>query len=315
MAIAKVEVFGTTVQINYLDGSREEVEGGIYERKNTAGRTVEQRAATPADLTRLTDLAAAFEAANPINDSPIVEVERLGTSVEIKFADGSKVEIAAGIYELKDTNNKTILERAATPADSAALEQLISGETPITGGTGGDTGGGTIVTPPALPVIEGTAADNRIEGTRAGEEILGLDGNDRLRGRSGDDIVDGGNGNDEVRGDGGNDIIKGGAGNDRVRGDAGNDTVDGGTGRDDYWGGLGQDVLVFARDGVRDTIHDFENGLDKVDLTAFGLTDLDARLASAVERGGDVYLDLGGGDVIKFDDTLKSALDASDFLV
>lgn len=306
MAIAKVEIFSSSVQITYLDGSREEVDQGIYERKNTAGRTVEERAATPADLARLGALAQAFEAANPIDDSPVVEVERIGTSLELKFADGSKVEIAGGIYELKDTNNRTILERAATPEDSATLEAL------ITGGGGGGT-----VTPPVVEarVILGTAGANRIEGSAAADDIRGLDGNDRLRGRAGDDIVDGGRGNDDVRGDEGNDIIQGGEGNDRVRGDRGDDMVDGGSGIDHYWGGLGRDVLVFTADGTRDTIHDFQNGFDKIDVSAFGLTDLDARLAAAVERGGDVYLDLGGGDVIKFDDTTKAMLDASDFIL
>ncbi len=39
--------------MTYADGSREEIEGGRYERKNAAGRTIEERPATEADIDRL----------------------------------------------------------------------------------------------------------------------------------------------------------------------------------------------------------------------------------------------------------------------
>ncbi|MFD1808374.1 hypothetical protein ACFSHQ_10270 [Gemmobacter lanyuensis] len=42
--------------MTYSDGSREEVESGVYERKDTTGRTVEERPATQADLDRLNAL-------------------------------------------------------------------------------------------------------------------------------------------------------------------------------------------------------------------------------------------------------------------
>lgn len=51
--VVKFEAFGTSVEVVYADGTKEEISGGRYERKNAAGRTVEERAATAADRARL----------------------------------------------------------------------------------------------------------------------------------------------------------------------------------------------------------------------------------------------------------------------
>lgn len=51
--VTKVEVSSTGVEVTYADGTKEEIENGRYERKNAAGRTVEQRPATQADIDRL----------------------------------------------------------------------------------------------------------------------------------------------------------------------------------------------------------------------------------------------------------------------
>jgi Ca2+-binding RTX toxin-like protein len=186
----------------------------------------------------------------------------------------------------------------------------------------------------AATTITGRNGEDRIEGTRESEHILGLGGDDRLRGRGGDDTVDGGAGDDRVRGDSGNDIVFGGAGNDRVEGKSGNDTVYGGDGEDrvkggdgddivyggagddHVWGGLGNDVLVFAPGSGRDKIHDFNHADDVVDLTAYGLTDIDALLASIVQINlNDSALSLPGGDRLVFDNALPGDFEADDFLL
>ncbi len=51
--VVKIEVSSQGVEVTYADGSREEIENGRYERKNTAGRTVDERPATQADIDRL----------------------------------------------------------------------------------------------------------------------------------------------------------------------------------------------------------------------------------------------------------------------
>lgn len=52
----KVERSAAGIEVSYSDGTREEIENGRYERKNAAGRTVEQRPATQADIDRLAAL-------------------------------------------------------------------------------------------------------------------------------------------------------------------------------------------------------------------------------------------------------------------
>lgn len=49
----KVERSANEIEVRYSDGTKEEIEYGRYERKNAAGRTVEQRPATQADIDRL----------------------------------------------------------------------------------------------------------------------------------------------------------------------------------------------------------------------------------------------------------------------
>jgi hypothetical protein len=53
LAVVKVESSGSGIEVTYSDGSREEIENGRYEAKNSAGRTVTERAATQADIDRL----------------------------------------------------------------------------------------------------------------------------------------------------------------------------------------------------------------------------------------------------------------------
>lgn len=54
--VLKVERSASGMEVTYADGTREEIENGRYERKNSAGRTVEERPATQADMDRLSAL-------------------------------------------------------------------------------------------------------------------------------------------------------------------------------------------------------------------------------------------------------------------
>jgi len=63
--------------------------------------------------------------------------------------------------------------------------------------------------------VRGSAAADRLTGTRWGEELLGLAGNDRLSGAAGNDRLSGGPGNDWLHGGAGNDELTGGPGADR----------------------------------------------------------------------------------------------------
>jgi len=54
--VSKVERSATGFEVEYANGWKVEVENGRFEVKNPAGRTVEQRPATNADLARFRGL-------------------------------------------------------------------------------------------------------------------------------------------------------------------------------------------------------------------------------------------------------------------
>ena len=130
----------------------------------------------------------------------------------------------------------------------------------------------------------------------------------------GNDILNGGAGDDLIAGDSGNDTIDGGADDDTITGDAGNDTITGGTGDDTMTGGTGDDTFVFAAGDGSDTITDFTDGEDLIDLSAFssisGFSDLTIN-----QDGDDTVIDLGahGGGEITLEDFTSTDLDATDF--
>ncbi|MES0885433.1 M10 family metallopeptidase C-terminal domain-containing protein, partial [Roseibium sp. SCP14] len=74
-------------------------------------------------------------------------------------------------------------------------------------------------------------------------------------------------------GENGNDTITGGAGNDILRGGSGGSTGDG------Y-----KDTFVFKNGDDSDTIKDFENDRDQLDVTDFALADFAALQALASDR-------------------------------
>lgn len=54
---AKIEVSGSSIEVRYPNGVKEELENGRYEMKDSSGRTIVERVATSEDIARLTDLA------------------------------------------------------------------------------------------------------------------------------------------------------------------------------------------------------------------------------------------------------------------
>ncbi|GET42258.1 hemolysin-type calcium-binding region [Microseira wollei NIES-4236] len=87
--------------------------------------------------------------------------------------------------------------------------------------------------------------------------ICGGEGNDLLFGNEGQDKLNGDEGNDTLMGGKDNDTLTAGADNDRLIGDLGNDLLAGGTGSDRF-------VLLPGKD--TDTIGDFEDGIDLLEI-------------------------------------------------
>ena len=138
--------------------------------------------------------------------------------------------------------------------------------------------------------------------------------NDFLYGGAGNDTIYGGAGADGIRGDAGDDTIYGGADNDYIEGGAGADTIYGGAGDDTMSGGDDADTFVVAAGEGNDTITDFTDGEDTIDLTAFtsitGFADL-----TITASGSTAVIDLtgqGGGE-IRLQNVDVDDLDASDF--
>ncbi len=178
----------------------------------------------------------------------------------------------------------------------------------ITGGLGSDT-------------ISGLAGDDTINGDdnndfiyagQGADLVYGGDGEDRIRGNRDDDTLYGGADTDHIFGGLGYDLIFGGTGQDYLYGEGGNDTLDGGTDRDALTGGGGVDTFVFALGYGFDRVLDFENGLDRFDVSSWGLTGFGDLTLEA--RGAHTRVNFGSGDVIYVENMLIAEFDAADFI-
>jgi Ca2+-binding RTX toxin-like protein len=96
--------------------------------------------------------------------------------------------------------------------------------------------------------------------------INGTPGNDNLTGTSGNDIINGSEGDDVLTGVRANDVLNGGDGNDILSGGKGSDTLNGGLGNDNLAGGAGNDVFVLGAGLGVDTVSDFTNSQDTIQL-------------------------------------------------
>ncbi|MCK5425092.1 MAG: hypothetical protein KAI89_06950, partial [Emcibacter sp.] len=103
----------------------------------------------------------------------------------------------------------------------------------------------------------------------------------------------------------------GGAGADVLWGQDGNDTLNGGSGNDTLFGHNGDDVFVF--DGIwgDDTVGDFTDGSDLIDLSDTDLTFSDLSIA---QDGTDTVIDDGSGNTITLTDITATDITTDDFI-
>lgn len=114
-----------------------------------------------------------------------------------------------------------------------------------------------------------------LDGNRTGD----LDSSDFIFGPA--TRIDGTSSAETLTGTTASEGIFGMAGNDTLSGGAGADTLDGGAGTDRLTGGTGMDIFKFtdlthsvATSSQFDRLTDFENGVDKIDLSGLGFTTL-----------------------------------------
>jgi Tol biopolymer transport system component len=97
-------------------------------------------------------------------------------------------------------------------------------------------------------LVRGTAGNDNLTGTVAGDRIFAGPGNDTARGLAGNDCIDLGPGVDSTDGAAGNDLLVGGLGDDRILGGAGRDDITGNPDDDRLEGGADAD-RVFGDSG------------------------------------------------------------------
>lgn len=220
------------------------------------------------------------------------------------ITDPNEPDVVTGVQiDLTEFGGGTItLEGVTDPADLTAEMFRLPG-------TGSPTDD-TVVEAP----VEGTDAHEFFIGDTGGETYRAAGGNDIVLAEEGDDTVYGGEGRDAIHGGEGDDAIYGGEGHDAIHGGEGADVIEGGAGNDFLTGGSGADTFVFQPDHGNDTITDFTDGEDTIDLSAFtdigGFGDL-----SIVQQGDHVQIDLsahGGGTITLTGFNLED-LDAADF--
>jgi Ca2+-binding RTX toxin-like protein len=130
-----------------------------------------------------------------------------------------------------------------------------------------------------------------VEGT-----IDGGRNDDTLIGGAGDDTMTGGAENDSLTGNGGDDSLLGSVGNDTLAGGADNDRLNGGAGTDVLEGGNGADRFVFSSGADAglglgaDRIADFEQGEDRIDLSALSPTAFIGKDAFSLTAGEVRYV-------------------------
>ena len=125
----------------------------------------------------------------------------------------------------------------------------------------------------------------------------------------------GGSGNDVLRGNQANNTLQGNAGNDKLFGMVGNDKLDGGAGNDVLTGGAGNDDFIFKKGYGRDTVTDFKDNVDDIDLRSYNFSKVSSVLSKASQVGDDVHIKLSATDILILDDFKLKDLDARDFLL
>jgi Ca2+-binding RTX toxin-like protein len=168
-------------------------------------------------------------------------------------------------------------------------------------GRGGDdsliAGGGS-------DTVAGNSGSDEIAGTSGTNTLYGGSGSDEINGGSGVDTIFGGSGNDEINGGSSADFLFGGRGNDDISGGGGDDQITGGMGADELTGDAGADDFIFefvsdsyVRSNNRDTITDFETGIDEIDLSIIGgISASDITLVDA--GGGNTTVLIDADDVV-----------------
>ena len=143
------------------------------------------------------------------------------------------------------------------------------------------------------------------------ENVHGSNYGDVLIGGNDDNYLGGLDGNDELRGNDGQDSLSGGAGADRLDGGGGADRL---YGNENGTSDESVDVFVFDTGHGDDTILDFADDEDQIDLSAFSLSGFDELTITSILDSVKIDLTEHGGGTILLQNFNITDLDATDFL-
>ncbi|MCU0839931.1 MAG: PKD domain-containing protein [Rhodospirillales bacterium] len=198
------------------------------------------------------------------------------------------------------------------------------GDDVLDGGVGNDTllggaGNDTLIGGSGIDVVHYGAAPagvtvNLTIGTASGDGSDTLISIESVTGSKYGDLLIGDLGNNTLTGDAGNDTLDGGDGNDNLNGGAGEDLLISGRGRDILYGGEGADRFRFQLGDSSDDIRDFEAGIDKIELSGFGISSWDQLAGKMFESRGITTIFLSGSDVLKLTGVTLASLSADDFI-
>ena len=225
-------------------------------------------------------------------------------------------------------------------SDAAVTVDLASGT-----GQGGHAVGDVLVDVENLwgsdhnDILSGDNGTNRLYGGRGDDELRGNGGNDVLEGDIGADRLDGGPGMDmasySLSNEGvtvklGEGVIEGGhatgdtfasiegvegsAHDDVLAGDNGANRLSGGYGDNVLEGGGGPDQFVFDWVNGDNTILDFTDNEDLIDLSEARVSSFDDLILSSNSNGVTIHVTTSGGGTIFLEGFDIANLDASDFI-
>ena len=238
------------------------------------------------------------------------EINNRGTIKGVVGIDASETSVGITVNQIDGEIEGDVL--FGSGADSLVITGgTIDGE--VYGGEGNDvlTGGRDD------DVLFGDGGDDLLTGNRGDDILDGGAGDDQLFGGRGDDQLSGGADDDQLDGGRGADSLDGGAGEDVLTGGRGADRLDGGSENDQLTGGRGGDSFVFVQGTAADTVTDFGEGSDELDVSAFGFADAQAVLDLARQEGGNTVIDLdaGAGDQVTLIGVQLSDLDQNDLVI
>jgi Ca2+-binding RTX toxin-like protein len=132
-----------------------------------------------------------------------------------------------------------------------------------------------------------------------------------------DDVINGQGGNDQIDGLSGDDLLRGGTGNDSLLGNNGDDILVGGVGSDSVTGGEGRDRFILEPNTGVDTITDFQDKHDQIDLSGIALTQLLINQGTGTNRNDALISFNNGGatELLAIVTGVKSNLITSDDFV